>query len=63
MSNKIRTSIAALATVLFLGAMSTAGALTHSHTTLPVVSNHARPQAVAAPRAFPLTDGDSSTND
>jgi hypothetical protein len=63
MSNKIRTSIAALATALFLGAMSTAGALTHSHTTPAPTGSHARGVAAAAPATTPRVDGESITND
>ena len=43
MSNKARTTIAVLATALFLGAMSAAGALTHSHATSVTAISQTRP--------------------
>lgn len=63
MTNKTRTTIAALATALFLAAMSTAGALTHSHATPVTATNHGVPAAVTAPRAIQLPDPESMTND
>jgi hypothetical protein len=63
MSNKTRTTIAALATALFLGAMSTAAALTHGHATPVAANNHVHPPWAAAPRANPFPDGESITND
>jgi hypothetical protein len=63
MTNKMRTTIAALMTALFLGAMSTAGVLTHSHSTPVVANKHAGPPAAMAPRANRFSDGESITND
>ena len=63
MSNKIRTTIAVLATVLFLGAMSVAGALTHGHATPVAANSHARPPAVTAAQANAFSDSESMTND
>lgn len=63
MTHKLRTTIAALMTALFLGAMSTAGALTHSHSTPAAANNHAGAPAAATPRATPFSDGEAITND
>ena len=52
MTNRARTTLAVLATALFLGAMSAAGALTHSHTTSVTAISHTRPAAISAPRAI-----------
>jgi hypothetical protein len=64
MTNKARTTIAALATALVLGAMSAAGALTHSHATSVAAISHGRPAAISAPRAIPFPpETESITND
>lgn len=64
MTNKARTTIAALATALFLGAMSVAGALTHSNTTSVAAISHGRPAAISAPQAHPFPlEAESITND
>ncbi len=63
MTDRARITIAALTTALFLGAISAAGALTHSHATLATTTSHARPAALSAPRATPFPSPDMMTND
>jgi hypothetical protein len=59
----MRTTIAVVATTLFLGAMSAAGTLTHSPVTSIATANHARPAAISAPHALAFPDSESMTND
>jgi hypothetical protein len=63
MTNRARTTIAVLATALFLGAMSAAGALTHSHATSVRAMSQTRPAAISAPQTIPFPDPESMTND
>jgi hypothetical protein len=63
MTNRARTTLAVLATALFLGAMSAAGALTHGHTTSVKAIRQTRPAAISAPRTIPSPEPESMTND
>jgi hypothetical protein len=51
MTEKARIKIAALVTALFLGAVSTAGVLTHTHT--PTVSAAGSPQSATPAQPTP----------
>ena len=62
MTDKTRITIAALITMLLLGAMSVAGALTRTGT--PVVATSKAPSAaISAPHAVPLQTTDQINND
>jgi hypothetical protein len=63
MTSRARSTIAVLVTALFVGAMSAAGALTHSHGTSVTTIGHAPSAAVSARPAIPSPDSESMTND
>lgn len=63
MANEVRTTIAVLATALFLGAISAGGALTHVHATSSTTTGQTRPAVVSAPHAIPFPESESMTND
>ncbi len=63
MTNKTRITIAALATMLLLGAMSIAGALTHTGAPVVAATSQAPPAAISAPHAVPLQTTDEMNND
>jgi hypothetical protein len=63
MTDKARTTVAVLATTLFLGAMSAVGALQHRHAASVTAAGQARPSLVTGPRTVPFTDSESITND
>jgi len=59
MTHKTRITVAALVTAVFIGAMSAAGALTHSPASVAVAASHASPVAAPSARqATPYPDDD-----
>ena len=62
MTDKTRITIAALITMLLLGAMSVAGALTHTGTAV-VATSKAPSAAISPPHAVPLQTTDQVNND
>ena len=63
MTDKTRITIAALITMLLLGAMSVAGALTHTGTPVVAATSKAPSAATSAPHAVPLQTTDQINND
>ena len=63
MTDKTRITIAALTTMLLLGAMSVAGALTHTGTPVVAATSKAPSAAISAPRAVPPQTTDQTNND
>ena len=63
MTDKTRITIAALATMLFLGAMSVAGLLAHTGTPVVVATSRAPSAAISAPHAVALQTTDQINND
>ncbi|MFZ0383823.1 MAG: hypothetical protein WCD11_24595 [Solirubrobacteraceae bacterium] len=63
MTDKTRITIAALTTMLLLGAMSVAGALTHTGTNVVAATRQAAAATISAPHAVPLQTTDQINND
>ena len=63
MTDKSRITIAALTTMLLLGAMSVAGALTHTGTPVVSATSQAPSAAISAPHAVSPHTTDQMNND
>ena len=63
MTHKTRITVAALVTAVFIGAMSAAGAVTHSPAPATVAANHASPVAGSSAQQATPNPNDEFNND